>query len=50
MMELSFSDVFTFFYFIIKKETLAQVFFCEFCKFSKNTFLTEFLWVSASDF
>ena len=23
----------------IKKETLAQVFFCEFCEISKNTFL-----------
>ena len=28
----------------IKKETLAQVFSCEFCKISKNTFLTEPLW------
>ena len=27
----------------IKKETLAQVFSCEFCKISKNTFLTEHL-------
>ena len=27
----------------IKKETLAQVFSCEFCKFSKNTFFTEHL-------
>ena len=25
----------------IKKETLAQVFSCEFCEISKNTFLTE---------
>ena len=29
--------------FFIKKETLAQLFSCEFCEFSKNTFLTEFL-------
>ena len=27
----------------IKKETLAQVFFCEFCEISKNTFFTEHL-------
>ena len=27
----------------IKKETLAQVFFCEFCEFSKNTFSAEHL-------
>ena len=33
----------------IKKETLAQVFFCEFCEISKNTFLTEHLRVTASD-
>ena len=36
--------------FFIKKETLAQVFSCEFWKFSKNTFLTEFLRAAASDF
>ena len=29
--------------FFIKKETLAQLFSCEFYEFSKNTFLTEFL-------
>ena len=28
----------------IKKETLAQVFSCEFCEISKNTFFTEPLW------
>ena len=28
----------------IKKETLAQVFSCQFCETSKNTFLTEHLW------
>ena len=28
--------------------TLAQVFSCEFCKISKNTFLTEHLWTTAS--
>ena len=27
----------------IKKETLAQVFSCEFCEISKNTFLIEHL-------
>ena len=28
----------------IKKETLAQVFSCEFCEISKKTFFTEHLW------
>ena len=28
----------------IKKETLAQVFSCEFCEISKNTFFIEHLW------
>ena len=32
----------------IKKETLAQVFSCEFCEVSKNTFSTEHLWATAS--
>ena len=32
----------------ITKETLAQVFSCEFCKISKNTFLTEQLRTTAS--
>ena len=32
----------------IKKETLAQVFSCEFCEISKNTFSTEHLQVIAS--
>ena len=32
----------------IKKEALAQMFFCEFCKFFKNTFFKEHLWVTAS--
>ena len=32
----------------IKKETLAQGFFCEFCKIFKNTFFTEHLWMTAS--
>ena len=36
--------------FFIKKEALVQVFSCEFCEFSKNTFLTEFLRAAASDF
>ena len=29
---------------LFKKETLAQVFSCEFCEISKNTFFTEHLW------
>ena len=33
----------------IKKETLAQVFSCEFCETSKNTFFTEHLWATASE-
>ena len=31
----------------IKKETLAQVFSCEFCEISKSTFLIEHLWATA---
>ena len=34
---------------VLKKETLAQVFSCEFCEISKNTFFTEHLWTTASD-
>ena len=34
----------------MKKETLALVFSCEFCKISKNTFSTEHPWMTASDF
>ena len=33
----------------MKKETLTQVFSCEFFKISKNTFLTEHLWANASE-
>ena len=33
---------------LFKKESLAQVFFCEFCEISKNTFFTEHLWTTAS--
>ena len=33
----------------IKKEALAQVFFCEFCETFKNTFFTEHLLATASD-
>ena len=33
---------------IIKKETLAHVFSCEFCEISKNTFFTEHLRVTRS--
>ena len=32
----------------IKKETLAQVFSCEFCEVSKKNFLTEHVWATAS--
>ena len=32
----------------IKKEILAQVFSCEFCEISKNTFFTEHLWSTSS--
>ena len=32
----------------IKKEALEQVFPCEFCEISKNTFFTEHFWVTAS--
>ena len=32
-----------------KKETLAQVFSCEFCEISKNNFSVEHLWVTASN-
>ena len=35
-------------YNFIKKETLTQVFSCDFCEFSKNTFFTEDLWTIAS--
>ena len=33
----------------IKKETLVQVFSCEYCEISKNTFFTEHLWATASE-
>ena len=32
----------------IKKETLTQVFSCEFCEIFKNNFCTEHLWTTAS--
>ena len=32
----------------IKREALAQVFSCEFCKISKNTFSAEYLLATAS--
>ena len=34
---------------LLKKETLAQVFSCEYCEISKNTFFTEHLWMAASN-
>ena len=33
---------------LFRKETLAQVFSCEFCKISRNTFFTGHLWAIAS--
>ena len=33
----------------IKRETLAQVFSCEFYEIAKNTFFTEHLWMTASE-
>ena len=38
----------SFFNNFIKKETLAQMFSCQFCEISKNTFFTEHLWTTAS--
>ena len=32
---------------LYRKETLAQVFSCEFCEISKNTFSTEHFWTTA---
>ena len=32
----------------LKKETLAQMFSCEFCEISKNTFFTGHLWATDS--
>ena len=34
---------------LLRKETLAQAFLCEFCEISKNTFSTEHLQTTASD-
>ena len=33
----------------IKKETLAQVFSCEFCEIFKNTFFAEHIWTNAPE-
>ena len=33
---------------LYQKETLAQVFSCEFCKIFKSTLFTEHLWTTAS--
>ena len=35
-------------YNFIKIEILAQVFSCEFCEISNNTFFTEYVWATAS--
>ena len=32
----------------IKKETLPQMFSCEFCEISKNTFFTDHIWTTGS--
>ena len=32
----------------VKKQTLAQVLYCEFCEIFKNTFFAEYLWATAS--
>ena len=32
----------------IKKQSLAQTFSCKFCKISKNTLFTEYLWATVS--
>ena len=37
-----------FFYKVAGLQTLAQVLSCEFCEISKNTFLLEHLWATAS--
>ena len=37
-------------YNFVKKETLAQVFSCEFCEISKNALFTERLWMPASKY
>ena len=34
--------------FLMKLQTLVQVFFCEFCEISKNTFFTGHIWSTAS--
>ena len=34
----------------VKKQTLAEVFSCEFCEISKNTFFTEHLCATASKY
>ena len=34
----------------VKKEMLAQVFSCDFCEISNNTFFTEHLWKAASEY
>ena len=34
---------------IYKKETLAQLFSCEFCKTFRNTFFTEYIWKTLLD-
>ena len=34
---------------LLLKKTLAQVFSCEFCEISKNTYFIEHLWATASE-
>ena len=35
---------------LLKKETLAQMFSCEFCEISKNTLFQEHLWTTACEY
>ena len=35
---------------LLKNENLTQVFSCQFCKFCRNTFFMEHLWVTASGY
>ena len=47
MIVISFSTSFSEAWNFIKKESLAQVFYCQFCEISKNTSFTEQLWATA---
>ena len=47
MIVISFSASFSEAWNFIKKESLAQVLYCQFCEISKNTSFTEQLWATA---